>query len=201
MSWGEEMEEWVKCEQNEQIGMWMSLALDGLLDADGGHRLQQHLDSCPSCQLEWNAMHQVAALFERAPMVAPPLGFAVRVERRLAERVRKRHLAFGGAAVLTGSLSLAGVTAVVLLLVVVSVLAWQMFDSRLGLEQGTVAVSLIASSVGLVGKAASLFLGDLLLRYGPPLVLSLAIGLTLLIAIWAWLFVKRPGSSHHNGYA
>lgn len=195
------MREWLKCEQNEQIGMWMSLALDDLLDDKGRQRLQEHLDTCASCQSEWDAMRQVAALFEGAPMAAPPLGFAVRVERRLDERVRKRHLAFRGAAVLTGSLSLAGMTAAALILVVVAVLAWRLFGSLPGLEQGAVALAQIASGVGLVGKAASFFLGDLLLRYGPPLVLSLAIGLALLIAIWTWLFVKRPGRSHYNGHA
>jgi hypothetical protein len=61
-------------------------------------------------------------------------------------------------------------------------------------------VSQIASGMGLVGKGASFFLGDLLLRYGPPLVILLAIGLAILAGIWLWLFIKRPGNSHRNGY-
>jgi anti-sigma factor RsiW len=194
------MREWVKCEDNEQVSMWMSLALDDLLDADGRQRLQQHLDMCPACQQEWDALRQADALFEMAPMMAPPLGFAVRVERRLEERVRKRHQLFGGVAVLTGSLSLAGMTAAAVVLIGLAVLVWRSFGSFPALQLGTSAAAQIVSGVGLMGEAASFFLADLLLHYGPPLILCLSIGLTVLLAIWTWLLVKRPGRSRHNGY-
>ena len=195
------MREWAECEQNEQISMWMSLALDDLLDEGCSQQLQQHLDSCPSCRLEWEAMSQISSLFEGALLASPSLGFAIRAERRLEEKVRKRHLVFRGAAVLTGSLSLAGMTAAAVVLAVVAVWFWRSYGSFPGLEQGTIAAVQIASGMGLMGKATSLFLGDLLLQYGLPLVASLAIGVTLLMAIWAWLFVKHPGDSRHNGYA
>jgi hypothetical protein len=66
---------------------------------------------------------------------------------------------------------------------------------------GTSAITKLASGMGLLGKGASLFLGDLLSRYGPPLVLLLAIGLMLLAGVWIWLLIRRPGGSHRNGYA
>jgi hypothetical protein len=79
-------------------------------------------------------------------------------------------------------------------------LAWLWFGSLPSVQQGASAVSHVASNVGLVGKGASFFLSDLLLRYGLPLLLLLGVGLAVLTGVWAWLFIKRPGNSHRNGY-
>jgi anti-sigma factor RsiW len=187
------------CEQREQMTELMSMALDSLLGDDDQRRLQHHLATCPHCQVEWEAMQQASTLFEQAPMVGPPLGFAVRVERRLNERSKKRRRVFGGVAVLTSSLSLAGVTAAVAALIIFGVIAWRN-ASPVEMQQGTMAISQVASGMGLVGKAASLFLLDILMRYGPPLVVFVGIGLVLLTGVWAWLFIKRPGNIHRNGF-
>jgi predicted anti-sigma-YlaC factor YlaD len=178
----------------------MSLALDGLLDAEGRRQLDRHLATCPSCQAEWQVMEQAASLFEQSPMIGPPLGFAIRVDRRLAEQTKKRRRVLGGLAVLTSSLSLAGVTVAAVTLIVLGVIAWSRLNALPSVQQGTNAVSQFASGMGLMGKGASLFLGDLLVRYGTPLVLLLVIGLALLAGVWAWLLAKRPGNSHRNGY-
>jgi hypothetical protein len=198
---GEEMGEFVECKHSEQMTLLMSLALDGLLNADGQHRLQRHLAACPSCLSEWEAMQQVSAVFEQAPLVGPPLGFAVRVERRLKSEVTKQHRLFGGMAVLTSSLSLAGITVAAVVLLVLGLVAWNWLGSVPDVQQGATAVSQVAAGMGLVGKGASLFLGDLLLRYGLPLVLLLAVGLAVLSGMWVWLLVKRPGSQQRNGFA
>lgn len=194
------MDRTMECEHSEQFTALMSLELDGRLDGDDRQRLEQHLVTCPACRVEWQAMQQVSALFAASPMVGPPLGFAVRLERRLAEKKKQRRQLFGGLALLTGSLSLAGVTVAVVVLIVLGVIAWQSFDSSPAMQQGTELASQVASGVGLVGKGASFFLGDLLLRYGAPLVLLLLAGLVLLVALWAWLLVKGPGGTRHNGY-
>lgn len=194
------MDEGMECEHSEQVTRLMSLRLDGLLDADGKQRLQRHVMACRSCQLEWDAMQQVSSLFEQSPMVGPPLGFAIKVERRLDEKVKKRHRAFGGLAVLTSSLSLAGMTVAAVALIVLGVVAWYLLGSLPAVQQGTSAFSLAASGVGLMGRGASLFLKDLLVRYGPPLVFLLGLGLVLLMGMWTWILVKRPGSSQRNGY-
>lgn len=191
----------VECKHGEEMTALMSLALDRLLGAGDRERLKKHMDTCASCRVEWGAMRQVAALFEQSPMVGPPLGFAIRVERQLGEKSKNQRQFFGGLALLTSSLSLAGVTIAVVALIVAGIVAWQWFEGAPTFQQGTNTVSLVASSVGLMGKGASLFLGDLLMRYGPPLVVLLGIGLLVLIGVWVWLFVKRPGGSHHNGYA
>jgi predicted anti-sigma-YlaC factor YlaD len=193
------MSGWEGCEHSEQMTVLMSLALDGLVDAGDQQRLQTHLAACSACQATWEAMRQVSVLFEQSPMVGPPLGFAVRVERRLAEKAKKRRHVFGGVAVLTSSLSLAGVTVAALLVIVLGVVAWRWLDSLPTVQQGTSAISQVASGMGLLGKGASLFLGDLLLHYGAPLVILLGIGLLLLVGLWIWLFVRRPDGFHHNG--
>jgi hypothetical protein len=84
---------------------------------------------------------------------------------------------------------------------IVGVIAWQNLGTMPDMQQSTLAVSQVASGMGLVGKGASLFLLDLLTRYGPPLVLFIGIGLVFFAGLWAWLFIKRPGDSHPNGYA
>lgn len=199
---------------SEQVTALMSMALDGLLDAHEQRDLQQHLAGCAACMAEYEAMQQVSAWLGEAPMVGPPLGFATRVERRLDERARKQRRLFGGLAVVTSSLSLAGITVAAVALIVLGLLAWQGFGASpplrgtsadlLGawpsMQQGTSVLAQVASGMGLVGKGATLFLWDLLQRYGPPLVLLLTVGLAFLVGIWVWLFVKRPGESHRNGY-
>lgn len=195
------MERLVECAHGERMTTLMSLALDGLLDSGDRQRLEQHMHSCATCRTEWQAMTQVAALLESSPAVGPPLGFAVRVERQLADKTKKKRRTFGGLAVLTSSLSMVGATVAAVLVIVLGIAAWRWFDTSPTIQQGTQTLTQVASGVGLMGKGASLFLGDLLLRYGAPLVLVLGIGLAVLLAIWAWLLVKRPGGTRHNGFA
>jgi predicted anti-sigma-YlaC factor YlaD len=195
------MERLKECAQGEKMTALMSLALDGMLDGGDRQRLEQHMKTCATCRTEWQAMAEVAALFESSPAVGPPLGFAVRVERRLDEQAKKKRRAFGGLAVATGSLSLVGATVAVVLIFVLGIAAWRWFDTTPAIQQGTQTLTQVASGVGLMGKGASLFLGDLLLRYGAPLVLVLGIGLAVLLGIWAWLLVKRPGGRRRNGFA
>jgi len=193
------MQEW-NGEHDEQMTALMSLALDGLLDEQDHRRLEQHLDVCPSCRGEWEAMNEISKLFESSPMVGPPLGFAIRVERRLAERQRRRQRIFGGMAVVTSGLSLAGLTVGALVLLVAAVVAWLSLGDLPSVQQGTSAALQVASGTGLLAKGASLFLGDLLARYAAPLILGLGFALVLLAGLWLWLWSKRPGNPNGNGY-
>ena len=194
------MGELEECKKSEQMTMLMSLALDGLLDDNSRYRLHRHLAACPTCRSEWESMRQVSALFEGVPLAGPPLGFAIRVERRLDERVKRRRRAFGGVAVLTSTLSLAGMTVAAVLLIVLGVVGWQWFGEMPAVQQGINAVSHLAAGMGLVGKGASLFLKDLLWRFGPPLVILIGVCLAALMGMWAWLLARRPGSTQRNGY-
>lgn len=195
------MGEPVVCRDSERVSLLMSLALDGRLAATDQQVLQGHLAACPACRAEWKAMQQVSDLFKSIEMVGPRLGFATRVERRLADKAKKRRRLFGGAVVLTGSLSLATVTVVVVAVLAVGILAGNWFDLLPDIKQGTDTASQIASGVGLVGQGVSLFLTDFLRAFGLPMVIGVGIALAVLLVIWIWLFVKRPGGYHHNGYA
>lgn len=194
------MDEPMECKQGDQMTMLMSLSLDGMLDRDGQHRLERHLASCASCQREWQAVRQVSAMFEAEPMVGPPLGFAVRIERRLEAKAVQRKRAFGGAALVTSWLSLAGMTVGAVVLIMLGVMGWQWFGTLGSVQMGTSALSQFAGNVGLLGKGVSLFLGEALVRYGLPLVALLAVGLTVLAGAWTWMVVKRPGGSRRNGF-
>jgi anti-sigma factor RsiW len=194
------MEEMMEQKHDEEMTVLMSLALDEMLGEEDRQRLEQHLQGCPACRTEWEAMQAVSALLADSPMAGPPLGFAVRVERKLAEKDRKRRQTFGGLAVLTSSLSLAGLTVAVICLMVVAILAWQGVGPLSSLQEETSAVSQVATGMGLMGKGASLFLGDLLLRYGSLLVFALGFGIVVLGGLWTWLFLRRPRNRQHNGY-
>ena len=185
------------CENSEKMSMLMSLALDGMLAADENQHLQHHLAACPACRSEWEGMQKVSFLFEEEPLAGPPLGFAIRVDRKLEEKARQRRRVFGGLAVLTGSFSLAAMTVGALIFVI---LAWQWIGSLPSFAQGTGIVSQAVAGLGLVGKGVSLFLKDYLVRYGPPVVVLLAVGLASLVGVWTWVFTKRPGRPHHKGY-
>lgn len=195
------MDRRMECQHSEENTALMSLALDHLLEEEDRQRLDQHLATCSACQSEWEAMQQVSALFEATPMIGPPLGFAIRVERRLEEKTKKQRQVFGGLALFTSSLSLAGMTVAAVLVLVMGIVTWRWLDSSPAVQQGTQTVSHVASGMGLVGKGASLFLGDLLLRYGAPLIVLLGLGLVVLLAVWVWLFIRRPGNKRHNGFA
>jgi len=195
------MDRVVECEHGEEMTALMSLALDHLLEEAERQALDRHLAACAFCRSEWVAMQQVSVVLEASPLVGPPLGFAVRVERRLEEQAKKQRQVFGGLALFTSSLSLAGMTVAAALMLVMGIVAWRWLDASPAVQQGTQAVSKVASGMGLVGKGASLFLGDLLLRYGAPLVVILGVGLVVLVGVWAWLFLKRPGNTRHNGFA
>jgi predicted anti-sigma-YlaC factor YlaD len=194
------MERWEECEHGEQMTALMSLALDDLLEDPDRQQLEQHLMTCATCRQEWEAMQQISALFKMSPQVGPPLGFATRVERRLAETNKKRRQLFGGVAVLTSSLSLAGMTVITLIAFGLGIAAWRWLDSAPSAQQENQAVSQVVSGISLLGRGASLFLGDLLLRYGAPLLLVLGISLAVLVTMWVWLYRRRPDGKRDNGY-
>ena len=90
----------------DQYSEWMSLALDGLLDSTQMRQLHQHLEECPTCQLQWEAMNELSRLFYAAPMLAPAPGFAARFQARLAYREERRHQAIIWALLTVGVITL-----------------------------------------------------------------------------------------------
>ncbi len=193
------MDDRMECNQQDRMTELMSLALDHLLGEKEERQLQHHLAACPQCQEEWSLMQEVSTLFEQSPMAGPPLGFAIRVERRLEAQTQQRRRLFGGIAVLTGSLSLAGVTLAALALMVLGGMLWSKGGAFDEIQQSTRVISTVASGMGLVGKGASLFLKDILLSYGGPVLLLSGIGLITLVGMWIWVYSRQSAKSHQNG--
>jgi hypothetical protein len=102
--------------------------------------------------------------------------------------------------VVTSWLSLAGMTVGAVVLVILGLVGWQWFGSLGSVQTGASALSQVAGNVALLGKGASFFLGEALVRYGLPLVALLAVGLSVLAGAWTWMVVKRPGRSRRNGF-
>src|SRR5438552_18971772 len=65
---------------------WMSLELDGLLDAEAGHRLRTHVADCVECASLWHAMKEADSHFvvsAREPVTVPQ-DFTLKVMQRVA---------------------------------------------------------------------------------------------------------------------
>ena len=90
----------------QDIGQFMSLALDQRLTQGEVRCLEEHLGQCPACQEEWEAMQRVSRLFADAPLMGPPPGFADRVMQRLARRQTRRRRFLAGIALLAACLGL-----------------------------------------------------------------------------------------------
>lgn len=75
----------------DQYTEWMSLAQDGLLTSTQTRLLHGHLSVCPPCQTTWEAMTYVSQMLHAEPMVAPPAGFAERVQKKLEYRQERRR--------------------------------------------------------------------------------------------------------------
>jgi len=188
-----------ECNHQHTMTEWMSLALDHLLGEKEERQLQAHLDACPQCREEWVLMQEASTLLQQSPMVGPALGFATRVERRLEAQTRQRRRLFGGIAVLAGSLSLAGATVAAIALMVWGGALWSKSGALAEIQESSRVLSTLASGMGLVGKGSSMFLKDILLSYGGPVLLLSGIGLIALVGMWIWVYSRQAGNSHHNG--
>ncbi len=189
-----------KCEHDELSEM-MSLALDGLLDPNGHQSIEDHVNTCPECRQRWQIMQQTSVLLADSAMPGPPLGFSTRIERQLEASSTHRRRLFRGLAVLTGSLSLATITITVSLAVGLVVAGWDWLSSQPAVQQESGVISQLSSGLGLLGKAVSLFLGDMLTHYGVPVALVLGLSLLLLASLWGWLLNRQSQKTHRNGYA
>ncbi len=191
----------VPCEEWERVGPWVSLDLDGRLAPTHALEMERHLASCTACRAESMAMRRMSTLLAEMPVVGPSYGFALRVQRRLAERADRRRQLFRGVALLTSSLSVAGAGAAAVLTLGLGLAALLWLSSQpAGLQVGF-SMSQVVSGLGLMGKGASILLKDILLRYGLPAVLVVGGGLAVMGGVWTWLVKRRFGGPDRNEYA
>jgi anti-sigma factor RsiW len=113
----------------------LSAYIDGVLGVRDVERVRAHLDTCPSCHMEYQGLQDVQRLLAGLPDPTPRPGFMDRVSWRLArEAARQSHLGLVSRVasvfrVLPVRLALA-VTAMVVVLVLPWALVTGQFGSR-----------------------------------------------------------------------
>jgi predicted anti-sigma-YlaC factor YlaD len=78
-------------------------ALDGVLSDVDQQQLAAHLDTCARCQADWEALQAVERVLAHPAMVAPPAGFAERVQARLVRYESQRRRTLLGGLILLGA--------------------------------------------------------------------------------------------------
>lgn len=79
----------------EDFMLLMSLALDGLLDADEERRFQRALAEHPQLAAQWQSWQALDSELHAAPMAAPPRGLVASVALRIEVAERRRRLWLG----------------------------------------------------------------------------------------------------------
>jgi hypothetical protein len=69
--------------EHEEIITLMMEALDDEIEETGQLEMRTHLESCPSCSREWEAIQAIHQLFLETPALSPAAGFAERTLGRL----------------------------------------------------------------------------------------------------------------------
>ncbi|MCB0079461.1 MAG: hypothetical protein KDE47_00950 [Caldilineaceae bacterium] len=86
-------------EQNTQepldFALVMSLALDGMLDAQEERQFRADLERYPLLAEQWQRWQEMDARILAEPAIAPPADFLDKVSARLAKEQRRKQLWFG----------------------------------------------------------------------------------------------------------
>jgi predicted anti-sigma-YlaC factor YlaD len=93
----------MRCEQSEA---WMMQALDGMLPSTDRQRLMAHLDVCPACRDDWEALNAVERMFANPTLLGPAPGFIERVDARIARAEAQRRTLLGGLVLLGAAAAL-----------------------------------------------------------------------------------------------
>lgn len=72
--------------EHENTYMLMMEVLDGEISNDNRQTLDLHLQACPTCHREWQALQAIDTLFRQAPTLSPATDFAQRTIARLPNR-------------------------------------------------------------------------------------------------------------------
>lgn len=81
--------------QNEFV-LFMSMALDNLLEGAEKERFHRHLQTYPVLAQQWRTWQDLDQQLHSAPAMSPPPDFVQNVELRLLQQERRRRLWWGG---------------------------------------------------------------------------------------------------------
>lgn len=173
----------------QDIGLFMSLALDQRLAQDEVRGLEEHLRQCPTCQEEWEAMRCISRLFTDAPLMGPPPGFADRVMQRLAQRQARRRGILAGVALLAACLSLGALA----LPETIRLLAmfWQVMTEPTLLSHSAKLLAQLLNLGESLGGACWLVITALSSSLNQPALLGYSFLVLALTALWIRLVVGR----------
>jgi len=169
----------------------MSLALDQRLTQVEIRGLENHLERCPTCHEEWEAMQRISRLFTDAPLMEPPAGFADRVMQRLAQRQAHRRRLLTGAALLVVSLSL-GALALPWIVGWLTML-WQVITEPSLLSDGAKLAAQLLDLAESVGGACWLIITAVSSHLSQPALLGYSFLVLALITLWVRLVAGRRG--------
>lgn len=167
----------------------ISLALDRRLSPQEQAGAREHLTGCPTCRQEWDAWHVLGNRFAQAPLIGPAPGFVQRFEKRLQQRRAARRGLLGGVVLLTGSVSLWSLIALVGLIFGVS---WVSAHPAWAGSVVQFAVRL-AHTLQPLTVTLRLFINGLLQIPTPVLSITLGSGLLIMAVIWAQLVNWQRG--------
>ncbi len=102
--------------EHEEILTLMMEALDDELEESGQLEMRTHLESCPSCSQEWQAIQAIHQLFLETPAMSPAAGFA---ERTLSLLPNQAYRLWMGS-VVYGLLLISGILPVVAIIWITS---------------------------------------------------------------------------------
>ena len=161
----------------------LSLALDKRISPQEQARLHDHLTVCPTCRQEWDSWQSLSGRLEQAPLVGPATGFAQRFDKRLQRHQAARRGLLGGVVLLTGSVSLWSLLALIGLLLGAS---WVNTHPAWAGSVVQLAVRLAYTLQPLM-ITLRLFINGLLQIPTPVLSITLGAGLLIVMLIWAQL--------------
>lgn len=84
----------------------LSLALDGLLEADERQAFDAHVQACERCRHLWLAWRRISDTLQVEPFSAPTPGFLLRVDRAIQRDEKRRERLWGGIVLVGGTLSI-----------------------------------------------------------------------------------------------
>lgn len=181
--------------EHERYHLLMMDALDGELAAEQQTELESHLQACPECRREWQAIMAIDTLFRQAPMLSPAAGFTQRTVAMLPNR-RARLWAISIIYVL---LLLSGILPILLVVwaanTIVPVVSQPAFveSAQQVLDQGVRLVGVIA---GALFKG----LGELIVQQ--PAILGWLLVLAGMVFVWNGVYqqlVSQPTAVSMRG--
>ncbi len=184
--------------EHEEIYMLMMDALDGEINAAQLSEMERHLEGCPSCERQWEAVQAIHRLFLETPILSPAANFTQRTLARLPN-AQHRIIALS---VIYGLLLLSG-------LLPLGLLIWFATQLQPAINQPAFIDGLLQAGEQLFGLGQTVVnaffqilgtVGDLLNQQ--PALIGLILVMLGAIFVWGGVYsqlTRRQGRTSMNG--